>query len=271
MALVSGTRNQGFDSPRPNQNIYYMLTFRDFVLVVESFSDATRKFIGDGGSEKDVAKALVDFKLAKSLSLISNKNETDIGYWIKRGWISFRQFIDTINTAKKTKEIHSVAERDIFPVFENEFVRVFIPQTVEAARKYGFGTKWCIAAESNNEYNDYVFTRGLTPNYVIMKPKLVNDPLLKSANLLKMCAMVDATGEIDSVWDARDQHIGLDMGYVIHDTATGPTLTGVMVPWQRPAGEFISLRDFLAKFGLMDETFITRLKKTGDGQYAWMK
>lgn len=241
-----------------------MISFSTFSFLVESIKDAMTIFTQQGATVPDASHYLLDFRLAKQLNLIPNKAETDIGYWIKKGWGDFRSFVDDINEAKRVKEVHRTAQRDTIPVFENEFALVLIPKTHEAMRKYAYDTKWCIAYNEDRYYREYIFGKGMTPNVVILKPKLANMPIVKESSFYKMCVMVMPNGEIDSVWTAADSEVPLDTKVEISGLGSDMrmALQGTNL---RPEDTSITLRDIMAKFGLVEEIFISALRLSPQG------
>lgn len=236
-----------------------MITFSTFNLIVESFKDAMTIFTQQGATVPDASHYLLDFRLAKQLNLIPNKAETDIGYWIKKGWGDFRSFMDDINEAKRVKELHAASERNVIHVFENEFALVIIPKTHEAMRKYAYDTKWCIAYKEDRYYREYLFGKGMTPNVVILKPKLANMQIVKDSNFYKMCVMVLPNGEVDSVWTAADSEVPLDTKVEISGLGNDMRMA-IQGTGLRPGDTSVTLRDIMAKFGLVEEIFISALR-----------
>lgn len=77
----------------------------------ESFKDAAKKFSNDVNDET-IKKYFDMFKQLKSRNLITGQ-EADISYWIKHGWASFKQFVDS-NENKQSKSAVKKQHKKMF-------------------------------------------------------------------------------------------------------------------------------------------------------------
>jgi len=95
---------------------------------------------------------------------IINSPYSDITFWTKKTYAHFQRYILSLdikhNLLKKTK--------DITHVYENDNVKILTPNTYEAACKFGYDTKWCIASKSTYYYWWY-FTQNEKVYYILPK------------------------------------------------------------------------------------------------------
>jgi len=121
----------------------------------ESFKDAKRIFLKDAEAEDEVLDYIDTFKELSSKNIIADRNK-DIGYWIKRGWHSFKDFVDenkTKFTKTDIKKRRAVMDSDEIIIEQSENRTIVIPLTMNAACKWGKHTDWCISAVK--EENDF--------------------------------------------------------------------------------------------------------------------
>lgn len=194
-------------------------SFKQF-LILESFKDAQKKFIEElvsyssRGEERrqeysDRVNSVIDeFKLLKDRNQIKDERK-DIGYWLSKDFDSFESFVksslEEYQNQKKVKQEQEVLSKDVYKIFENENALVVVPRTHEASRKYGSNTKWCLTYHQDSYWNDYVLSQGLTPYYVIFKPK--SEITEYDENLEKLAIMIDTEDDVNSIWDAEDARI----------------------------------------------------------------
>jgi len=55
----------------------------------------------------------------------------------------------------RTKQ-RKAEKKNVDEIYDSGRFRVFVPKTKEASMLWGTGTKWCIAAEENNQFNVYI-------------------------------------------------------------------------------------------------------------------
>jgi hypothetical protein len=194
-------------------------SFKQF-LILESFKDAQKKFIEElvsyssRGEERrqeytDRVNSVIDeFKLLKDRNQIKDERK-DIGYWLSKDFDSFESFVksslEEYQNQKKVKQEQEVLSKDVYKIFENENALVVVPRTHEASCKYGSNTKWCLTYHQDSYWNENVLSQGLTPYYVIFKPK--SEITEYDENLEKLAIMIDPYDGIHSIWDAEDARI----------------------------------------------------------------
>lgn len=62
-----------------------------------------------------------------------------------------REIADYDDDFKPTRTL-SKGEKEIEKVYEDQYVTVYVPHTVEAARKIGAGTRWCTSSPTSGDY-----------------------------------------------------------------------------------------------------------------------
>jgi hypothetical protein len=132
-------------------------------IILESFKDARRIFA------KDVDQSIVDeylylFKELKDNNIIS---QNDISFWIKSGWINFKEYIDNerhklLNTKKKQKSKKIILHK-------SDGVLAIVPLTHESSKYYGANTKWCTSSKSDSDWIEYFKKDESIIIYVITK------------------------------------------------------------------------------------------------------
>lgn len=78
--------------------------------------------------------------------------------------------------SKKTKREEKLVGAE--KIYEDENFLVILPKTPQASCHYGSGTRWCVAARDNNQFNNY--SRRGTLYYIIFKANSVLDPERRS-------------------------------------------------------------------------------------------
>jgi len=131
------------------------MKYSEFNILEESFKDAKRIFLKDTTNKKEVTYYIELFKELSSRNIISGDYK-DIGYWVKQGWLPFKEFVDN-NSSKFTKtdikKRRAIRSRDQIVVEDSDNRTVVIPLTMNAACKWGKHTDWCISAVK--EENDF--------------------------------------------------------------------------------------------------------------------
>jgi hypothetical protein len=82
----------------------------------------------------------------------------DIGRIDFNGLESIAQNLDLRNALAAKEEqdaAKTMSKGDAYTAFENEAVRIIVPQDEDAACYYGQGTRWCTAARENNRFEQY--------------------------------------------------------------------------------------------------------------------
>ncbi|ASV44060.1 hypothetical protein PBI_SCTP2_45 [Salicola phage SCTP-2] len=133
----------------------------------ESYKDAQSKFAQEA-SEEEVKQYLDTFKQLAKKGTVSGQ-EKDIGYWIKQGWNSFKEFVDSKSQEKSKSEVKKSKKKDSIIAHEDNEKMVVIPLTKDASCYYGKNTKWCTSGNENNKFNEYFYLKNIVLFYVYMK------------------------------------------------------------------------------------------------------
>jgi hypothetical protein len=185
-----------------------MLSFGEFNLMMESYRDAKTKWITQGSNPETINKAINTFKQMKKDNIPIDKDKADIGYWMKKTFDAFAEFVADINSRQVKKKEATSKASDVFRVFENDFALVVVPKTHEASQKYGANTQWCITGYSDYYWKEYINKDGFTPYYIIFKDKANIDTF--DDKLDKVAVMVDCEGSISNIYNSNDDEISRD-------------------------------------------------------------
>jgi len=160
------------------------------ILDESAFDDAALKWADQG--DKDNIKAAIDsFKQLKARSLLRGA-EADISPWIKKPFKDFLTFVNSKSKILQKKDVNKQIETDVEHIFENDLVTIISPNTFEASKKYGAGTKWCISGKVKDHWDDYTL-RNIKFYFIL--PKANND---------KIAVAVYPTGSTKEVYDVKD-------------------------------------------------------------------
>ncbi|ASV44052.1 hypothetical protein PBI_SCTP2_37 [Salicola phage SCTP-2] len=173
------------------QEMYLMKVKHITQYLFESYKDAQAKFPQEA-SEEEVNQYLNTFKQLSNTGTISGQ-EKDIGYWIKQGWNLCKEFVDSKSQEKTKREINKSKKKDSIIVHEDDEKMVVIPLTKDASCYYGKNTKWCTAADKDNTFNRYFYTRNIVLFYIYMK----NNNIKYAASYSKRKNMFEYFNELD--------------------------------------------------------------------------
>jgi len=81
---------------------------------------------------------------------------------------SLADAVEALATKQSKSQTRLRLKRDIEIIMDDDKFLIISPKTVEAARYYGKGTKWCTAALRNNEFSEYMLS-GIKIYYIIQK------------------------------------------------------------------------------------------------------
>lgn len=88
--------------------------------------------------------------------IIDVNKSTDINIFpTARTFYQYTEKLPEIFEEKITKEEEQEAERQADKIYNSENWLVLIPKTIQAAKVYGKGTRWCTAAREHNMFNYY--------------------------------------------------------------------------------------------------------------------
>ena len=179
-----------------------MISFLSYLLLESPFDDAKKKWKLDGAAENVIDSYIKLFKHMKDSNQLSGQ-EKDISYWIPKGLTEFAKFIDDTRHEVEHKQLLKSKEKDAIKVFENKEVSVYNIQSYEASCKYGAGTRWCIAGNTNTHWNNYYAKQHLTFYFIIAKDLPKTEPYYKIA----VSVYPEKLDGVAEVYDAEDQLI----------------------------------------------------------------
>jgi len=187
-----------------------MISFKEYNLLIESFTDAKNKWFGRWGEDHDegvfFAKAVKEridksinlFKELKMKNQLSGK-EKDISYWIPKSFEEFESFVDLVQEKYENSRPlkKKMLMKDAPIVFENDKATVYHILSKAASCNLGSGTDWCISKEGQNYYDDYTESN-ITFYFIIDK-----NPVYGNKDLSKVAVSVDNANdwEIYDRWD----------------------------------------------------------------------
>ena len=156
-------------------------------------------------------------------NLIKNKitdpEYKDIYKLMKKDPSDVRNYIDDVQSRGDQRR---KAKGNLKPLYNKDGWRVYRITTYEAAVYYGFNTKWCITGryptgELSGEqfFNDYIDDYDLDGGYYFY---------IKNGTE-KYCLLRKENGEVESVWDAKDNKYDFDE--IIEEIPDFPSVPGV--------------------------------------------
>ena len=156
-------------------------------------------------------------------NLIKNKitdpEYKDIYKLMKKDPSDVRNYIDDVQSRGDQRR---KAKGNLKPIYNHDGWRVYRITTYEAAVYYGFNTKWCITGryptgELSGEqfFNDYIDDYDLDGGYYFY---------IKNGTE-KYCLLRKENGEVESVWDAKDNKYDFDE--IIEEVPDFPSVPGV--------------------------------------------
>jgi hypothetical protein len=163
------------------------------VLDESAFDDAALKWQGQA-DEKDIKSAIDSFKQLKARSMLKGA-EADISPWTKKPFKDFSTFVGSKSEVLQKKDVSKKIEKDVKHIFENDLVTIISPNTFEASKKYGAGTKWCISGKDKLHWDDYIEK---DVKFYFILPK---------ANKNKLAFAIYPNGTVKEVYDAEDNII----------------------------------------------------------------
>lgn len=114
----------------------------------------------------------------------------------------FYDLESVINIAKLKKEIkriNKLSSTNVFIIEETDDYILLHPKNFDTAKRYGYGTKWCVTS-SPNYYDDYKNTLA----YLIFKKDVGNE------NYEKLAFHSNSRSDYFSIYDATDDKISAD-------------------------------------------------------------
>ena len=167
------------------------------IKVIASFKDAIKKFMIEDPDKQEVTDYIDRFKAIKHK--ITNTKDSDIGYWMTRGWKSFKEFVD-----KKEKELSKSQQKKFEKmkgatlIKETPLFYLFKITSYEASKQYGDNTDWCIT-RAKDHWDKYTKDQGSYFYFAIQK-----DVTREQDKNYKVSCEVMKNGKI-KYWDANDK------------------------------------------------------------------
>ena len=97
----------------------------------------------------------------------------DEGYDKLEALQNFEAMLINLGRAADRKEQAKLSEKDYEVLVDNEHATLYRPKSMSASCKLGAGTKWCTAANVNNQFDSYI-AQGVVLFYAITKRKQFN-------------------------------------------------------------------------------------------------
>ena len=119
----------------------------------ENFSSQRKRFLAAGADSQLIDAAFQQFKQLKDKGLLSLEQKDIDRYSTLEELQQVLSSLSTVKTKTQQKKERKVAGAEL--VYEDDSWKVYHITTEKAAKLYGKGTKWCISAEENNQFNDY--------------------------------------------------------------------------------------------------------------------
>lgn len=136
---------------------------------------------------------------------ITDNEYKDIYSILKKDVNDVKKYIDSF---KSNREIIKNAKKGAKKIYEDSDWVVYKITTYPAAVEYGKGTKWCITGTSVLEdgrdwFDHYIEERNLDGGYYFF--------INKGDSSKKYCILQTKNKKIDSVWDAKDQALPIQL------------------------------------------------------------
>lgn len=195
--------------PRDNLSSRRVLEARERLFESNPYQLAKIKWTKEGNDASEVEQYIDSHRSLKTMNQLDGQYK-DISWALKNmSYDEFKEAIDNSEKAHNEKREKKNVERDVERVFENELCTVVVPRTWEASKKYGRGTKWCVAAESTSRHWDSYTGRGLKFYYVMSR---VPEILSRKDNPWRKVAVVIYPHKPDEVpnfegWTATDRQV----------------------------------------------------------------
>jgi hypothetical protein len=110
------------------------------------------KFIDQGVPPAEVDSALSAFKELKARQKLRGE-QADIDRY--PNFQALQQAVDAASATQSKSDVQQAAKSSRILVDEGPDFVVIMPDTEEASKLYGSGTKWCTAAQSGNKFGTY--------------------------------------------------------------------------------------------------------------------
>lgn len=237
-----------------------MKSFKSYLMLVESFKDAKRIWIGKGADPTQVDEYIKKFRALNDKNRIDASNK-DIGVWMSRQFNSFVNFINDMDAKSEQKTNYRGLDDEVFKILDNEFCYVIVPKTYRASNKLG-SSNWCIVY-GNSYYDDYIGNNGLTPYYITFKDSAkVIDWIYEfegtKGDISQVAVMIDESGDVHSIWDGQDNKIDEDYTFEYYEG-------GDKFNDKEDAGDetlMISLDEVFALYGVDTNKFRSLVRET---------
>lgn len=170
-----------------------MKSLKEFIQIInENYITARQEFSLDSNNPELTKNYIDRFKFHHNRL---NGEDKDINAWRKKGWFSFKDFVDKLDNTRSNKQIKSAARKNSIKIFEKGAWIGLIPLSEEASCFYGKNTKWCTSAKNkkDNRFNQFFETFDLIY-------------LINTENGERWAILVDRNNNID-IYDERDNYV----------------------------------------------------------------
>jgi len=195
--------------------------------LLESYKDAKKRFIEQGASKEEATSYVHAFK---QIQQRLKGQEKDISHWIRQGWLSFKNFVDTQQQeASRKQQLKVIKKKGAIKLVDTDEISIILPLNPESACKYGANTKWCIAssitADPNSsdyyhelfshDFMDYTFSE--VPVYIVNFKVNPTEKNLEASTVNIQNKMAVAIYERNDIkfFDEKDDDMLIDDGVEI--------------------------------------------------------
>ena len=131
--------------------------------------------------------------------------DANIYYWKKQGLQALKDKLAEFDSAPTRSQLDAEAKEGAVLMYSDDDWSVYLIKSVEAAKKYGKSTKWCIAGEGG-EFGQYD-AESYWAKYINNGVVAIYFVLSKHDDRVKYCVLVYGDGKRD-FWAADDTNVG---------------------------------------------------------------
>jgi signal peptidase I len=169
----------------------------------KKFIEKMCEFFVAGSSEGDVVETF-----EKVISL-SERQILSFDISLIKSLSELQSLVSSKENYKSRSEKRFIAQKGAEVTYEDDRFLVLYITTKDASKKYGKGTKWCISAEKDNQWDYYYKNRGSRFYFII-------DYKTKFKTLSKIAVEFDEYNKDVTVWNTTDNKGGklIDFNYI---------------------------------------------------------
>ena len=151
-------------------------------LLENTFDDVASTF-KDQATPDEIEQAIDQFKLYRQRQLIRGP-AGDISRYAGK-YSELRGLLDQTAAHDQQKQAIKRTEEDAEVVLDNDRVLVVVPNTFEASKKYGAGTKWCVSGRVRDHWDKYT-SNSIKFYFIITKDRPNTDDYHKVAIAVRL-------------------------------------------------------------------------------------